>query len=187
MFGKRPATSVGATTVVRGDLAAGDDDVAVQGRLEGDVRTTGSVTLAATGVVIGDIDADAVTVAGRVQGLVTARGRLYVLATGRIDGNVAYGTLEVERGGIIEGHTTATPPPVALIDITPSDEDGGRITKELFPTAADVVVTGDGVFPSDPPPDGPAPVRPSLNVAPQAESTAVIDPAAAVEPDEEHA
>src|SRR5262245_59107866 len=128
MFGKKPATTVGATTVVRGNFEAGDDDVAVQGRVEGDLRTTGAVTGGVTGVVIGDIEADSVTVAGRVQGVVTARGRLYMHSSGRIDGNVAYGTLEVDRGGIIEGHSTATPPPVALIDFTPPEEDGARIT-----------------------------------------------------------
>lgn len=144
VFGRKPATSVGATTVFRGDLDGGEDDIAVHGRLVGTVTTKAAVLVGEKGLIEGDVTGHTVTVAGRVDGTVVAHGRLHVSGTGRIDGQAFYGELEVDRGGVLEGHTTAAPPAVALLTVEPE-----RVTMELFRPEGAVVMMGD-----DSEPDG---------------------------------
>jgi len=98
------ATVVGPDTVVDGTIQIGDD-VRIDGRLEGSIDSRAHVTIGAGGVVVGDVTAASVTVGGRVEGTVVASDRLHMLAAGCIEGDARYGTLEVERGGAIEGST----------------------------------------------------------------------------------
>jgi cytoskeletal protein CcmA (bactofilin family) len=61
------------------------------------------VSVGPTGSVIGDVMADELAVGGRVEGNVTARKHLYVAATGAVCGELCYGTLQVERGAVLDG------------------------------------------------------------------------------------
>jgi cytoskeletal protein CcmA (bactofilin family) len=54
---------------------------------------------------VGEVIADEVAVGGRVEGKLTARKHLHVAATGALHGEVCYGSLQVERGGVVDGHT----------------------------------------------------------------------------------
>ena len=47
--------------------------------------------------------ADELAIGGRVEGKVTARKHLYVAASGAVHGELCYGTLQVERGAVIDG------------------------------------------------------------------------------------
>jgi cytoskeletal protein CcmA (bactofilin family) len=88
--------------VFRGTFECGED-AQIDGRFEGSIQSSAAVIVGVSGEVQGNISADSVTVAGRVEGSVIARQRLHMLSTGSIKGDATYGTLEVERGGVIEG------------------------------------------------------------------------------------
>jgi cytoskeletal protein CcmA (bactofilin family) len=107
MFGRKPSTAVGASTTLRGTLDCGGDDFIVAGMFEGTVTSGAAITLLEGGVIIGDVTADVVVVAGRIEGTVVARERLVMRPTGHIQGDARYGSLEVERGGIIDGRTAS--------------------------------------------------------------------------------
>lgn len=76
----------------------GEGIVQIEGRLEGEIKLKGSVTVATTGVVQGPITADSVRVAGEVQGSITARDNLCLERTGSIHGDVSTCSLIVENG-----------------------------------------------------------------------------------------
>ncbi|MDH5491293.1 MAG: polymer-forming cytoskeletal protein [Myxococcales bacterium] len=108
MFGKK---NQGATIVGAGDRIEGTLTIAgtlhVDGEIRGDVRAEGHVSIGPEGVVEGDLEAHEVTVAGRVEGRIAVSGHLHMLETGLVRGDAFFGSLQVERGGLIHGHTAA--------------------------------------------------------------------------------
>lgn len=76
----------------------GEGIVQIEGRVEGEIKLKGSVTIATTGEVKGPITADAVRVAGEVIGSITAREHLCLERTGSIHGDVSTCSLVVENG-----------------------------------------------------------------------------------------
>jgi cytoskeletal protein CcmA (bactofilin family) len=84
MFGKRQQAAASITVIAAGSV------------VEGTLRARGMVQ------VDGTIDG-ALIVGGRVEGTVFARGHLLVLASGVVHGNARYTSLEVERGGVMDG------------------------------------------------------------------------------------
>ena len=88
----------------------GEGIVQIEGRLEGEVKLKGSVTVATTGVVKGPINADSVRVAGEVQGSITARDHLCLERTGSIHGDVSTCSLVVENGRLDGSSKMLVPP-----------------------------------------------------------------------------
>ena len=88
----------------------GEGIVQIEGRLEGEIKLKGSVTVATTGEVQGPITADAVRVAGEVQGSITARDHLCLERTGSIHGDVSTCSLVVENGRL-DGSSKMLAPP----------------------------------------------------------------------------
>lgn len=76
----------------------GEGIVQIEGRVEGEIKLKGSVTITTTGEVKGPITADSVRVAGEVQGSITARDNLCLERTGSIHGDVSTCSLVVENG-----------------------------------------------------------------------------------------
>lgn len=103
---KRAATTeptvIGQGAIIEGSLRV-SGRVQVDGRIEGSLIVEGMVSVGPTGSVVGDVTADELAVGGRVEGNVTARKHLYVAATGAVCGELCYGTLQVERGAILDG------------------------------------------------------------------------------------
>ena len=137
MFGRRASSVVGRHSVVKGSLDCGEDDGRVEGRLDGTIRSAATVVIAEHGRVEGDVIAKNVVVGGLVQGTVTAEDRLQLSSTGQILGDAIYGTLEVERGGVVKGRTmtiTTRPPSThPSVDDTlrlPAGGDAKRITAD---------------------------------------------------------
>ena len=99
------------TVVARGAVVEGrietDTPVRVEGRVRGDLRVKGPVTVASSGRVDGDIAAHEVRIRGGVTGRVEATGVVEIAASGRIEGEVAGGSLVIEEGGVLEGQSRA--------------------------------------------------------------------------------
>src|SRR5215470_12036926 len=58
---------LGKTLVFKGELSA-DEDLILQGRVEGSIHHTQSLTVGIDGVVVGDIHARSIVIEGRVEG-----------------------------------------------------------------------------------------------------------------------
>jgi cytoskeletal protein CcmA (bactofilin family) len=98
-------TILAADAQLEGKLCA-RGAVRVEGAVLGTV-TAPEVLVAEKAGVLGEVHAEHVTVRGTLLGLAFARDRLHVAASGVIRGHARYAALEVERGGVVEGSSTA--------------------------------------------------------------------------------
>lgn len=110
MFAKKRSgpTLIGPQTTFEGTLRA-KGGLQVDGTIQGDVEVEGGMSVGPEGRVEGDVRADALAVAGEVTGTVDVTGHLHMLATGRVRGEVSYGTLQVDRGAMVDGRTAHHP------------------------------------------------------------------------------
>ena len=111
-----PPAKVASTLITQGvtinGTIKGEGVVQVEGVVEGEFNMVGAVIVAESGLVRGPITADVVRVAGQVEGNVTAREHMRLEPSGSIVGDVATASLVVEDGGILNGRSTMTRPPV---------------------------------------------------------------------------
>src|SRR5690349_14629054 len=106
MFNKKqPATEptvIGQGAKIEGNIRI-SGRVQIDGRIEGCLTVDGLVSVGPTGAISGEVIAEELAVGGRVEGKITVHKHLYVAATGAVCGELCYGTLQVERGAIIDG------------------------------------------------------------------------------------
>jgi cytoskeletal protein CcmA (bactofilin family) len=93
---------LGARLKIVGDVS-GDEDLVVNGRLEGKIRVDRKVVVNAGAEVEGDVQAKSVTIGGRVHGQVMASERAELLSTGRVQGNVHAPRIVMAEGAQIQG------------------------------------------------------------------------------------
>jgi cytoskeletal protein CcmA (bactofilin family) len=135
MFGTKHAegpTVVGEGATIVGTLTA-RGRVQIDGVVEGSVKVQGQVSVGPKGRIEGDLVADDVAVGGEVKGRVVARKHLHVLASGRVSGDLHYGTLQVDRGAMLEGRTLHGEPaePAAGLAVQNIDADAVELAEPV--------------------------------------------------------
>src|SRR5215472_18031890 len=90
---------LGKTLLFRGELTA-EEDVILQGRVEGSIRHARSLVIGTEGSVLGDVYANHLTVEGLVEGDLHGTEAVIVRATAQVRGNIF-----APRVGIMEGAT----------------------------------------------------------------------------------
>jgi cytoskeletal protein CcmA (bactofilin family) len=130
MFAKKPKTRaaeptvIGKGTTVEGTIRAAGS-VQVDGQIDGALIADGHVSIGPNGSIIGELVADDLAISGRVEGRVCVRNHLYVAPGAIASGEVRYGSLQVERGGVIDGSalhgemTITMEPPTLPEDVMP--------------------------------------------------------------------
>ena len=78
-------------------------DLVVLGSIEGEVITTGDVSVEASAVVKARLECRNLSIRGRVEGEVTAQQRLRLAGSGYLQGNLRVGKLHVEDGATFNG------------------------------------------------------------------------------------
>jgi len=91
---------IGPEVLVSGDLAT-DAQLHVDGRIDGNVRCS-QLVQGEAGIIAGNIHAEEARIAGTVEGQVNVR-TLFVEASAKILGDVAYETLSIDAGALLEG------------------------------------------------------------------------------------
>jgi cytoskeletal protein CcmA (bactofilin family) len=105
----RGPTVIGPQAVFVGEIS-GDEDLLVEGRLEGKIRTDRKVTVGGTGDVRGDILARSVVLAGRVQGQIQAQERAELLASASVNGSIQAPKVIIAEGAQLHGNVTMSAP-----------------------------------------------------------------------------
>jgi len=90
---------LGKTLLFRGELTA-EEDVILQGRVEGSIRHARNLIIGPDGSVLGDVYASHLTVEGLVEGDLHCSEAVVVRATAQVRGNIF-----APRVGIMEGAT----------------------------------------------------------------------------------
>lgn len=99
--GEPNALYVGQGVTIKGDIAV-PGIVVVDGTLEGNVCAR-AVWVSPSGVIKGSIAATEAEIHGTISETIEVKQLLTVHPTGRVSGDVHYGELQLEKGGVIAG------------------------------------------------------------------------------------
>lgn len=94
--------TVGQGIRLKGEIS-NCDALVVEGNVEADLSQCRSISIGETGVFNGTVRVEEATVAGQFQGKLIVSNVLSIKNTGRVRGDVRYGALQVEAGGVLAG------------------------------------------------------------------------------------
>ena len=103
--GSTPTSSacvIGPQTAVRGSLS-GDEDLVVEGRVEGSVSLSGHLVVAESGEVEADLEIESIAVLGHVQGDIVASRSITIERGARVSGNVRAPRVIIHDGAHFDG------------------------------------------------------------------------------------
>jgi cytoskeletal protein CcmA (bactofilin family) len=95
---------IGAKTAFKGEIS-GDEDVLVEGTVEGQIRITRDLRIGQGGVVRATIAAQSLTVSGEVVGDCEALTRVEIQSTGRLTGNIRAPKIVIAEGAMFRGNS----------------------------------------------------------------------------------
>jgi len=99
---------IGKTVVIRGEVK-GNEDLIVDGRVEGTVSLTENrLTIGPDAVVAANLSAKDILVIGRVQGNLIATGRVELRAGSVVEGDISALRLSVEDNAVFRGKVDLT-------------------------------------------------------------------------------
>ncbi len=93
---------IGNQILIRGSLV-GEEDLVVEGRIEGAITLAGHLTIAEAGVVEANLDVDSVEVRGEVIGDISAAHSITIQQGARVQGNVQAPRVIVHDGAHFRG------------------------------------------------------------------------------------
>jgi len=95
---------IGPRTVIKGEVT-GDEDVLVEGIVEGEVKIARDLRVGQGGTVRATISAQSVVVSGEVVGDCHAENRVEIQASGRVTGNVRAPKIVIAEGAMFKGNS----------------------------------------------------------------------------------
>jgi len=113
-------------TVIKGDIKT-NNDIRIDGVVEGLVYSDAKVVVGASGKVVGDIMCQSADISGRVSGVIAVKELLFLKSTALVDGDISTNKLVVEAGAKFNGNcsmgakstanaTTATEQPTQRLE-----------------------------------------------------------------------
>jgi cytoskeletal protein CcmA (bactofilin family) len=102
----RPGSAcvIGPKTTVKGEIT-GDEDIMVEGVVEGQIRVSQDLRIAAGGVVKATVEAQSVVVSGELLGDCHASQRVELQASGRLTGNIRAPRVVIAEGATFRGNS----------------------------------------------------------------------------------
>jgi len=99
---------VGTKTVLKGDIT-GEEDVLVEGTVEGTIRIGRDLKVGLGGCVKAAVSAQSIVVAGQIIGDCQATQRVHIEATGRLTGNIRAPRVIIVEGARFKGNSDMSP------------------------------------------------------------------------------
>ena len=99
---------LGKTLLFRGELTA-EEDVILQGRVEGSIRHARNLIIGTDGSVLGDVYASHLTVEGLVEGDLHCTEAVVVRATAQVRGNIFAPRVAIMEGATFNGRVEMDP------------------------------------------------------------------------------
>jgi cytoskeletal protein CcmA (bactofilin family) len=99
---------LGKTLLFRGELTA-EEDVILQGRVEGSIRHARNLVIGTDGSVLGDVHASHLTVEGLVEGDLHCSDAVVVRATAQVRGNIFAPRVGIMEGALFNGRIEMDP------------------------------------------------------------------------------
>jgi cytoskeletal protein CcmA (bactofilin family) len=134
-------STLGATLRFKGDLVA-DEDLVIQGQVEGSILHTRSLTIGAQGRVLGDIRARRIVVEGSVDGNLYALESVSLRAGAVVRGDVFAAAIGVDNGARLTGRIDMDNAPTVPTIKVPASGSTEPASRDLSAPEADAVLTG---------------------------------------------
>lgn len=134
-------STLGATLRFKGDLVA-DEDLVIQGQVEGSILHTRSLTIGAQGRVLGDIRARRIVVEGSVDGNLYALESVSLRAGAVVRGDVFAAAIAVDSGARLTGRIDMDNAPTVPTIKVPASGSTEPAIRDLSAPEADAVLTG---------------------------------------------
>jgi cytoskeletal protein CcmA (bactofilin family) len=93
---------IGSEIAVRGTLT-GEEDLVIEGRIEGAVSLTGHLIVAESGDIEADLDVESIEVHGTVRGDITAARSITIEKGAQVTGNVKAPRVIINDGAHFDG------------------------------------------------------------------------------------
>lgn len=100
---KEGMTVVGKSITIKGELS-GEEDVKIEGRVEGKVVVKRNLLVGQTGMIEADIEAENISIAGTVIGNLKAGNKVEIVSTGRMTGDIKAPRVIVAEGAHFKGN-----------------------------------------------------------------------------------
>ena len=100
--GEGRASVIGPHVKIQGELSA-EEDILIEGRVEGEISVTQSLKIGPTAQVNAEVKAQSVVIAGKVVGNVTATERVELLPSGTLEGNIRAPKIVIAEGAQFRG------------------------------------------------------------------------------------
>ncbi|MHB1247348.1 MAG: bactofilin family protein [Sulfuriferula sp.] len=110
--------TVGPNIKLKGSEITDCEILVVEGRVEASMNSR-DIRIAEGGVFSGTAEIDVAEIRGHFEGELTARKRLVIYATGKVTGQIRYGALKIEEGGVLSGDIATLSTPHASLVKTP--------------------------------------------------------------------
>ena len=95
-------TIISAGVKIEGKVKS-NGNIRVEGQIEGDIESRGSVVIGGNGEVNGQISAELISIAGSVTGTVKAKNKLTLEEKGNLKGDIFTKSLIVKEGAQFDG------------------------------------------------------------------------------------
>ncbi|PID57889.1 hypothetical protein CSB45_06395 [candidate division KSB3 bacterium] len=96
-------TTIGKGITIKGDLV-GDEDVKIEGKVEGRVQLTQNLVVGQSGVVEANVQAENINIGGTVTGNIMAKNKVEIVASGTMLGDIKAPRVIVAEGAHFKGN-----------------------------------------------------------------------------------
>ena len=97
-------TVISASSKLEGSIET-DGTLIVDGSVTGTIKCD-SLEIMADGNVDATVEAETVRGGGNFEGEMICKGKLTFVRTGKVKGEISYGTLSIESGGLLDGNVS---------------------------------------------------------------------------------
>jgi cytoskeletal protein CcmA (bactofilin family) len=135
------ASVLGPTLRFRGELSA-QEDLVVQGSVEGSITHTQSLTIGTDGSMTGNIRARVIVIDGKVDGDLYATESVNIRATAKVKGNVFAPRVAIQDGAFFQGQVEMQPSGAAVQEHSARLRQAAVSTPPLDAQAVDQMMSG---------------------------------------------
>jgi cytoskeletal protein CcmA (bactofilin family) len=125
----------------RGELSA-QEDLIVQGSVEGSITHTQSLTIGTDGSMTGNIRARVIVIDGKVDGDLYATESVNIRATAKVKGNVFAPRIAIQDGAFFQGQVEMQPSGAAVQEHSARLRQAAAGTPPLEAPAVDQMLSG---------------------------------------------
>jgi len=106
------------------------DDLLVDGRIEGEISSDGSLTVAENAHIKAEVSTKSIVIYGKVHGNITCTERVEIKGSAEMVGDVKAGTISIEPGAIFVGKSEVGNPSSVPKKIAPVPQSGDKKNRD---------------------------------------------------------